>query len=398
MKNTTTFLFVLFNFISLLAQDTEQRLTLKQILDSAKQKHPSIARKALEVKASEKNQKSYLDFQPLEISYSQGNLYNASTDKVLEFKQNFGSPLSFATQKELLKTDLAFRSAEQQLLEKQIFAEIKKAYFQCQYYIELGKLFQQEFELYLRAYNLFLIDDTLKSPNIERLMISTALAESEMNNRTAYNHLISAQNQLLHASFLEVETLPVDTVFEIYEITASTDKSSRTPAHLYNNLWDLRHKQTAQQYKISKSKFAPSFFAGYSINTINGQSGFNYWSIGIAIPILAFSQASELQKSKINLQISRLELIEKRSENDAITANMLTKMNLYFERINYHYDVALQQSFELLSIADDQLKTNPYPLEKFLWSVNKAFSIRKDYLQNILQYNLIAADLELYAY
>ena len=98
------------------------------------------------------------------------------------------------------------------------------------FFVEMNKLYIEQYQAFKAGMNYFLINDTLGENTFDKIMLETSLLEAEQRANTAYNDLISAQNNLVQASFLDTETLPADTAFEIYEIIPATDSQNRTPA------------------------------------------------------------------------------------------------------------------------------------------------------------------------
>ena len=396
MKFFFLILLYLLTFEFLLSQ--EQRLTLAQVLDSAQLKHPAFRVAQLKVEAVASIQKTYLDFYPTHFNYAQGKIFGNRTDSRFEINQFLGSPFLMASQKKMLSSSLKTVQNEQQLSVFLALANVKKAYYACLYSLELSKLYVEEYQVFNAGVNFYILNDSSVEGSIDKLMLETSLLEAEKFANTAYNDLIQAQNNLAQAAFLDIETMPADTVFEIYEIAPVSSSETRTPASLYNNIYKSKTESARNQWSLSKAAFLPRFCVNYTNQSIMGQSGFQYWSLGISLPLFPFVESSKKQKSLLDLKIAELEWEVQRSQFDATTANLLTEMNKLFETINFYYDFGLKQSSTLLHAAKEQMERGSIDVPKFIWAVQKSYSLRRQYLQTIHEYNQKAIELEVYAY
>ena len=97
MKFRIVFFLSVCSCLSVMAQ--EQRLTLAQIIDSATQKHPAFRAAQLKIDAETSQKNAWLNIPQTEFSFTQGKIFNNTTDSRFEIKQPIGSPFSMAAEK-----------------------------------------------------------------------------------------------------------------------------------------------------------------------------------------------------------------------------------------------------------------------------------------------------------
>jgi len=118
--------------------------------------------------------------------------------------------------------------------------------------------------------------------------------------------------------------------------------------------------------------------------------------VGIAVPILFFSQSAKVKASKINEQIALTNLDNYKVAIKKEYETLLLELNNKATELNYFEEYALKQSdLIILQTQKSYNEGNINYIELFA-NINYAISIKKDYLQSVLEYNIINSIIEKY--
>jgi heavy metal efflux system protein len=382
--------------LNLLAQTN--KLTLKQVVDSAKANNPRLLNEALRPKFYELKG-SGSDLHSTEINYSYGNIYSTRIDKSLSISQNFGSPVAWFAQKAFRKQMQKLGTAESELNSKLIIASVKAAYFNSVYCKQKLNLLKDVLSACAENYPF----DSIQSEKndsliLEKIYCESALSDLEINYNAAYNDYLISKNNLVQQAFLNKEAEPANSQLEMYELEVNSDTSTRTPSNLYRNLYLQQYLLANKKVKLEKSKFFPEIKAGYSFNSINGANGFSVWQVGISLPIWFCEQNTKVKGAKLEQQFAQNEFNWQHSNIDATTANLLTEMNKYFEQISYFDGYSLKQAQSLIDISKRLFEAKKISYYKHIQNIQAAYKVKLNYLDAIINYNLKAIELEVYAY
>jgi heavy metal efflux system protein len=396
MKTSISILFGL-SFVALSVAQ-EQQLDLQSIIDSALLKHPKLLNARLNTDIVSISWEQSINIGRTEITYQHGYLFPDVKGSELEIRQNVGSPLEWVASSNIVRKQKALSEAENKLLEKQVISEIKKAYFECIYrQVRYNLLKHQQKEIFemIKKDSLQHLSDSAK---IERLLIENTATDLASQSDMAYNDLLMAENNLVQAAFLDYETVPADTVLEMYQLLPISDTSTRTPARLYTAAANTAINVEKARLKETKSHFYPELYLGYRNFIINSNNSMYAWNVGLSMPIYFFPQKAVLQKSKLNVLKAENERNWQESAIQARAANLMVMLNKDFERINYFYDFGLEQASQIEMAVKEKYRKNNNLSYSDIQHFIKAYTIKLDYFETLNRYNQNAIELEVYAY
>jgi len=376
----------------------EQRLTLNQIIDSAFIKHPKLVTARLSKDGAQLEKRQSLDIGRTEFSYQKGYLYSNTKGSEFEVRQNLGSPFSWKANMDVATQKIQEANASYSLLEKQVVAEIKKAYYECVFRDLKYRLLKQQQGILL---NLFhndsstLLDTTFA---LDRILIENMVANSLSQTDMAFNDMLIAENNLVRVSFLDNETIPLDTTMEMYQLIPASDTATRTPARLYMAAVSSNYYMQKSKLKLAKTQFLPQLFIGYKNLGISGHQNLSSWQVGITVPLFFTSKNANVNQARNELLQSENERRWQETEIQATASNLMVLLNKDFERLNYFYNYALEQSTRIEKGVEDKVQRDKKVCSADFQNLIKAFEIKLDYFTTLNRYNQNAIELEVYAY
>jgi cobalt-zinc-cadmium resistance protein CzcA len=384
--------------ITLFIIGQEQRLGLNQIIDSAFLKHPKLANARLSKDWIQFEKRQSIDIGRTEIIYQKGYLYSNTQGSEFEVRQNLGSPFSWKANMDVANQKYAEANASFRLLEKQVVADIKKAYYECVFRDLKYRLLKQQQGILLNLLHndsITLIDTTFALDRIlMENMVSDALSRTDM----AFNDMLIAENNLVRVAFLDNETIPLDTTMEMYQLIPASDTATRTPARLYMAAISSNYQIQKARLKQAKSQYFPQLFVGYKTLDFAQQHNLSSWQVGITVPLVFTSQSANVNKARNELLQAENDQRWQETEVQATASNLMVLLNKDFERLNYFYNYALEQSARIEAGVEGKIKRERKSCATDFQNLIKAFEIKLDYFETLNRYNQNAIALEVYAY
>lgn len=396
MKRATTYLF--FNFlITFIIQSSEQYLFLNQIIDSARFNHPILIMYNTVVKNDQLSIFNYV--QNTELSLKQGYIYSPNKESEWKIRQQFNIPVDFKNKKLFYNEHEKLTTTQKSITEKTIFAEIKKAYYECLFQHLRFKIVSEitaNYENFLEKY--FLKNSKNNLTEINELALLFEKEKLIVQENESYHDLLKAESKLRNLANLKNYTLPADTSLEIYEIEPMTSTLTRTPANLFNSMYESQLKIVDLNIKSKKNDNYPRFYIEYAYRQSWNKQNFSWWQIGILLQLSQYFNNKEIQNAKL----------EKQQLNYVIDKNILTikhdcdsiiiMLNKLFTIINHYRRVIIPISQKIESIIiNNILEDKNIPITDFQLYIQSQLKI-VEYYEYIKNYNTHAISLELYAY
>ena len=374
-----TFL-LLINFVSLsiIGQDSTyyRTLNLFQFIDSALSNHPVIKNSKLQL-SIEKN-KDISNIKPAEFYYQQGQMFSSDIDKGFEVRQNFGSPVIWATNKRIREDAINLRNEELKFAKAQIIAKVKSAYYLCVYQMNLLLLLNRQKALFDTLMNN--ISDTIKFTDIKLQLtiklLEAQYAEIQNQGNEISSNFLNSKNELLRECYITSDVEPVNEELRIIEISASYDTTNRVPGKLAASLYQKKVDLANSRLKAENARFFPEITAGYFNRSINKISGYSGWQIGITVPLWFFSQTSARNEAFFNKQIAANEFEQQKFNDKRNTEGLLIEMDKLFEKLNYFYDSGLNYANILEQTAIKLLKEKHEAYTEILLALNTSYKIK----------------------
>jgi cobalt-zinc-cadmium resistance protein CzcA len=370
-----------------------QQVTLNQAIEIAKQNNPRIKLAETSIKQIQASRGENLETSPTSFNYSWGQL-NSETkkDKDFSIEQNFGSLLTPFYKNALVNNQLKTGNLYKQLVEKEVVAEVKRAWAYYQYTSSLCSMYSDQDKL---------SEKLLKSNELRFQQGEITLLEKNMMATTAanlHNSLYQAQEERKLAlsrfqwtCYSPTSIVPADSEQTIF-YTNTGDSISSLHANYFNSQVD--EKKAA--IKVEQSHFFPEISVGYSRQNILPLKNLNAWSVGISFPLFFAPQSSKVKQAKIAAMSAQIQADSNIREVNNKIAELQASMRRYNESLKYYSSTALKEADELMKSSELQLKNNETSVTEFIQSITAARDIRRGYIETIYNYNIAALEYELY--
>lgn len=388
------FFFLLLLALLPIPMRAQQVVTLEQAIELAKQNHPRLKTAAAAVRQAKAGRGEVLELAPTEFSYSWGQLNGEiKKDKQWEVSQNLGSLLTPFYKNVLVNRQIATGTFYRRIVEKEVVAEVKRAWAYYLYAYNLRSLYNDQNKW---AEQLQRIGELRYQQGeitlLEKNMATTMAADLKNRLFQSQEEEKLALARLNWACYADSSIVPADTA--LVQFPADIEAPTYSEAHL--RYFQSQAGEAKAQLNIERSRFFPEFSLGYVRQDILPLKGLNSWMVGVSFPIYFLPHHSKVKQAKAAAFIAR-------TEAEANTRNLYNKVSEAIanlrrqsESLRYYTSSALKEADELMKVASLQLRHSETDITEFIQAVNVARDIRRGYIETVYQYNIAALEYELF--
>lgn len=388
------FFFLLLLALLPIPMKAQQVVTLEQAIELAKQNHPRLKTAAAAVRQAKAGRGEVLELAPTEFGYSWGQLNGEiKKDKQWEVNQNLGSLLTPFYKNVLVNRQIATGTFYHRIVEKEVVAEVKRAWAYYLYAYNLRSLYNDQNQW---AEELQRIGELRYQQGeitlLEKNMAATMAADLKNRLFQSQEEEKLALARLNWACYAGQPIVPADTA--LVQFPADIETPTYSEAHL--KYFQSQAGEAKAQLNVERSRFFPELSLGYVRQDILPLKGLNSWMVGVSFPIYFLPRHSKVKQAKATAFIAR-------TEAEANTRNLYNKVseaiaNLRRQSVSLHYytSSALKEADELMKVAALQLRHSETDITEFIQAVNVARDIRRGYIETVYQYNIAALEYELF--
>lgn len=374
-------------------------ISLQDAIERGLQRHPRLLNATMKIDRYRASRGEAWDIEPTAASYSWGQLNGEiRNDYQWEVSQSFGSLLTSIYQNKLVNSQIATATLYRKIVEKEVVADIRRAWAEYQYYYNMLVLYKWYSDLTHKMEQACSI--CKEEGNINRLeqkMIRTLDAEQAMLCMQTEEQLLQSIRHFSQSCYSDVPVIPNDTSLSLFNVLLFA--ASQGGYEVSNQ--QMKYQQglldeVDLQVRIEKSSFFPEISFGYINQKISPYKGLDAWMVGISFPLIFNQQQSRIKQARIEAQIAR-------NESDAVILELQNKvldlqshLRQQNEQIHYYMVGALVEADELLKELAQQLDAKNIDIAEFIQSLTTARELQEGYIETVYQYNLVVIDLELY--
>lgn len=374
--------------------NAQQSVTLDKAVEMALANHPRLKSAEASIERTRAMRGESWEMAPTSVEYSWGQLNGiVRNDQQLTLTQSFGSVMTPFYKNALVRQQVTTGTYYKELVNKEITAEVKRAWTYYLYTMELCSLYRDQnalAEQLLRTGELRYTQGDISQ--LERNMTATVAANMRNKLFQAQEEHKIAASRLQWACYADLPIVPTDTLLFQFPVALTADGVS----DIYTNYFYSQTGEKEAMLKIEKSRFFPELSAGYIRQDIMPLKGLNAWMIGASFPIFFNSQRSRIRQAKIEAYIARNDAqVNIRTVSNKVI-ELEAGINRYNESIRYYTSSALAEAEALIRSANIQLVNNETSISEFVQSINSALEIKRGYIESVYLYNVAALEYEMY--
>ena len=388
------FFFLLLAVMLPFTAKAQEKVTMEQAIELAKQNHPRLKIASAAIRQVKAGRGEVLELSPTEMNYSWGQLNGElRKDKQWEVTQGLGSLLTPFYKNALVNRQVETGTFYRKIVEKEVVAEVKRAWAYYLYAYNLRALYSDQNKLAGQLQRMGELRYQQGEITLLEKNMTTSMAV-DMKNRLfqAQEEEKLALSRLNWVCYADRPLIPADTALILFPVDYQVPSFSEV--HL--NYFQSQANEAKAQLNVERSRFFPELSFGYVRQDILPLKGLNSWMVGVSFPVYFLPRHSKIKQAKVAAVIAR-------TEAEANTQNLYNKVSeavaslrRQSESLRYYTRSALKEADELLKVANLQLQHSETNITEFIQAVNVARDIRRGYLETVYQYNIAALEYELF--
>jgi cobalt-zinc-cadmium resistance protein CzcA len=372
-------------------------ISIEDAVELTKKNNPQIKNAQLSVDAAQKLKKGALNLGPTEFIYQKGQLNSSLIDQSFEINQSLGSLLTHYQTVKYNGAQINLSKTESDLIERKIIAEARIAYFRWIYQINKLKINHDIATYYKEMVRIAQAKYEYGESNLlEQVRVETEYAAIKNELLKSNEELLLAENALKQIMNQDGCFIPSSDSLTLYWIdhpkNDSTAFTGKAITKYYEDLYVLESKKL----KIEQSYLFPEISAGYFIQEIDNQPGFNGWSVGISVPLWFLPQQSKTQAAKIEREKAYNNLKFQKLNTGLEIENIIIQLDQLQNELIYFHENALIKAELLISTSKLQFDKEEIEYFEYIQSIKIAQDIKIEYLNTVFNYNKAAIELEYY--
>ena len=388
------FFFLLLAVMLPFTAKAQEKVTMDQAIELAKQNHPRLKIASAAIRQVKAGRGEVLELSPTEMNYSWGQLNGElRKDKQWEVTQGLGSLLTPFYKNALVNRQVETGTFYRQIVEKEVVAEVKRAWAYYLYACNLRVLYNDQNKLAEQLQRMGELRYQQGEITLLEKNMTTSMA-ADMKNRLfqAQEEEKLALSRLNWVCYADRPLVPADAA--LVQFPADYQASSFSEVHL--NYFQSQANEAKAQLNVERSRFFPELSFGYVRQDILPLKGLNSWMVGVSFPVYFLPRRSKIKQAKVAAVIARTEAETNTQNLYNKVSEAVASLRRQSESLRYYTTSALKEADELLKVANLQLQHSETNITEFIQAVNVARDIRRGYLETVYQYNIAALEYELF--
>lgn len=388
------FFFLLLAVVSPFTAKAQEKVTMDQAIELAKQNHPRLKIASAAIRQVKAGRGEVLELSSTEMNYSWGQLNGElRKDKQWEVTQGLGSLLTPFYKNALVNRQVEMGAFYRQVVEKEVVAEVKRAWAYYLYACNLRALYNDQNKLAEQLQRMGELRYHQGEITLLEKNMTTSMA-ADMKNRLfqAQEEEKLALSRLNWVCYADRPLVPVDTALVQFPV----DYQAPSFSEVHMNYFQSQANEAKAQLNVERSCFFPELSFGYVRQDILPLKGLNSWMVGVSFPVYFLPRRSKIKQAKVAAVIARTEAETNTQNLYNKVSEAVASLRRQSESLRYYTTSALKEADELLKVANLQLQHSETNITEFIQAVNVARDIRRGYLETVYQYNIAALEYELF--
>jgi heavy metal efflux system protein len=339
------------------------------------------------------------------LTYGQYNsLYK---DNNITITQGFLFPTVYSNQSRLANENIKGSQQRLAVTQNELIRSIRSSYYHLLYFQSKRKLLLYQDSLYENFAKASELRFKVGESNfLEKATAQTQLMEVKSFLAQTESDVIIYQRQLQTLLNTRDKIVSSDSVLTKLNLIALDDSVDidQNPYLIY-----LRQQIeiTKVNTKLEQSRALPGIFIGYfnqslkGVQNINGSDRFFPTSYrfqgvqgGLSIPIWYKPEQARIRVAKINEQMARNNLSFQQANIEGEFEMLIQQFKKYKNSVDFYEKNALPQAEIIIKNAEAAFKSGEIDYIEFLLGLNRALSLKSNYLDNLNFYNQSVISIE----
>ncbi len=394
-----TLLLLFLSVPSLLPAQQPQPVSLEQAIEIAKQNHPRLKMASNDIEQAKATRGEIVEAAPTSFSYSWGQLNGENKkDKELAFEQNLGSLLTPFYKNALVNRQVATRTYYRRMVEKEVTAEVKRAWAYYQYATNLYSMYRDQDQM---AEELQRIAELRYQQGeitlLEKNMMVTVAADLHNRRFQAQEEEKTALARFQWSCYSDTPIIPADSTLSLlYTGLPQESLSDNQLSEAHIGYFQSQAEEAKAMVRVERSHFFPDISLGYTRQDILPMKNLNAWMVGVSFPLYFLPGKSKVKQARLAANSAQIQADANLRELKNKVKELEASLRRYNESLRFYTSSALKEAEELTKAARLQLQESETGVAEYIQSIATARDIRRGYIETVYQYNIAALEYELF--
>lgn len=388
--NTSIVVLFLILFTSQMnAQVVMKKINVDEAVKIGLQNYPAVKAAEMRKEREESLQKTTWDLGDTELYYSVGETDGSPNSGIESYgvKQSIDFPLKYFYRSSYLSSKAERQKKEYEYIVTELKKNIYLAYYDLLYAksaLNVVRSLDSVYADFERAARLkYEKGETNKLEMInavsEHKKIKVMLDERETDLKISLENFNKWLNHKEYFGSIDDEL----TIYDCGQITGNVSIDGNPVYNLYKENVNVKSDAKLIEY----TELLPKINFGYARQTVDGNSGYHSYEIGLKIPLWFFPQQGRIQEAQYEHSIAETELQQKRIELETELSNKQAEHQKISESLEYYTEQALPLADEQLEFANKSYFAGEINYVEYSQNIKQAYEIKLDYLELLQRHN-----------
>jgi cobalt-zinc-cadmium resistance protein CzcA len=401
MKTQTILLLIGGVFLIPTLGNSQQRLTLDEAIQTARQNNAGLKSAALEVEYQRQLKRTATEIPKTSAMLMYGQYNSINQDNNITITQSLPFPTVFTSQSKLGEIRVQSSEFRRSSTENELIFQVKQVYLMIQFLSARQKLLQRQDSIFSDLVKI----SSLQQKTGEGTLLQKTSAEARFNEVQNLRRQNEADQKVYESQFrillnTDIASVPADEPLKAFTTTLLNDSAQieKNPLLAFQkSLADVAW----QEKKVEVNKALPDLTIGYFNQTLIGYQQFTdgtnpYFAsgrrfdgitAGIAIPLWFLPHNAKIKSASIRAEAARYSTNYYRKQLSGQWEKAVQEFYKNKNSIEYYTQSALPNAKLILRQSQLAYQTGELSQAEYRLNLQQALSIEEGYLQSLLQYN-----------
>ena len=394
MKSTRTIMPLVVAFLSFTIPTYSQgeNFSLDSCIQLALINHPHIRTGAYAIEQQEHLKRTNFTFEPLNVNYQGGEINSGVYDYTLNISTGIPFPTTTNARANFQNQKVELARRQLNITKNELIRNVSVAYYQLLFAQQrlkelnsLDSLCNNLVRFINRQYTLG------ESTQLQKISAEGKCQEIVWQQNFTQSEIDNYQAELRQWTGVNNEIMP--DADELLLLNVNTPDSSSLASNPYLAWQQEQIKASMAEWKVEKTRNAPSIQFGYFIQSLDRITPFMGYTVGLTMPLIKSGQQGRIQSMELQTRIEEENLYALQRSLETDLEKAINKYNQFKSRLDYFMQDGLALAQAMMSTAEKSFQAGDIGYVEFIQNTSQAFQIRMDYWQAYLGLELTEVEI-----
>ncbi|NMH24874.1 CusA/CzcA family heavy metal efflux RND transporter [Flavobacterium solisilvae] len=373
---------ILFCFLGVETMNAQETITIEKALELAEKQNLEMKSSKLLTEYRQKLKGAYLDIPQMEVIGQYGKIQGLENDNTFSVTQSMNFPTVYAKKKKMLTQEWNAGLLEQNLTKLQIEKSVSEVFYRMIILKEKQRLllftdslfveFAQKTELKFKSGDVNILEQSFSEIQREQIAVQLKSLKTELT-------MLEMQFQLLLQS--EIKYIPIAASFKAELNNLTSDKQNHPELQLMQQQVEISKTEAS----LERQKLLPDLSFGFATQSMLGinDNRFNYYQLGLGIPLFSQGQRTISKAAKSKITIAENEYKRKEASFGTFLQQSWNEYQNNIEIADNYEKKQLPKAKLILETSKKRLQTGDIDYLEWVVLTNQAVKIQSDYIESL---------------